>query len=129
MFSNLFMILDTNCGGITGIPDVIPNLTHLVILIIKIGVPVLLIIMGMIDLGGAVVKQKDEEIKKAQGLFFQRVGAALMVFLVVSIVQLVFNILANASGDNSSYNDCVACFINGTINGTNTQCGYPAKSE
>lgn len=127
MFSNLFMIL-SSCGGLDNIPDVIPNLTHIVILIIKIGVPILLIIMGMIDLGGAVVKQKDEEIKKAQGLFFQRVGAALMVFLVVSIVQLAFSILASAQGDGSNPTECIACFIDGTQNGTNPNCGYKKSS-
>ena len=76
---------------------------------IKIGIPVLLIIFGMMDLGKAVMAQKEDEIKKGWQTFVKRMAAAVIVFLVVFIVQIVFNLVA---GDNKESTwTCVKCFI------------------
>lgn len=118
---NLFNILATvtresrgieySCGTLTGFDGIIPYITHLIVLIIKIGVPILLIIFGMLDLGKAVVAQKDDEIKKGQQTFFKRVIAAVLVFFVVTIVQLIIGF---ASGnDEGDVKNCIECFING----------------
>ena len=106
-------ILDTvSCGGITGIPEMLPNLVSVGYNIIKIFVPIALILFGMWDLGKAVMQQKEDDIKKGQKTFIQRVIAAVIVFLVFSIVQLVFGLLASASGDDSeNIMDCVNCFL------------------
>ena len=68
------MILDVSystfsCGGVSELPVPIANLISLTISTIKILVPVILIVMGMIDFTRALTKQKDDEIKKAQMLF------------------------------------------------------------
>ena len=70
--------------------------------IIQIGIPIILIILGMIDLGKAVIASKEDEIKSAQKLLIKRIIYAVAVFLVVSIVTLVFSIVAgNTSEDNA----------------------------
>ncbi|MBO7079126.1 MAG: hypothetical protein J6W64_04890 [Bacilli bacterium] len=103
--------IEFSCGTLTGFDGIIPYITHLIVLIIKIGVPILLIIFGMLDLGKAVVAQKDDEIKKGQQTFFKRVIAAILVFFVVTIVQLVIGF---ASGkDEDDVKGCIECFING----------------
>lgn len=104
------LFLDVSCGGITGIPELIPNLVSLAYNIIKIFVPIALILYGMLDLGKAVMQQKEDDIKKGQKTFIQRAIAAVMVFLIFSIVQLIFSLLGNAGGDNPM--DCVKCMIN-----------------
>ncbi len=99
------------CGGI--IPHMnstIPRLTSLVVDLIKIGVPVLLIIFGMLDLGKAVMAQKEDEIKKSQQMFFKRLLSAALVFFVFVIVELVFNIVAR--DEKAGIWNCVNCFIN-----------------
>ena len=90
-----------------------PVIVHTIVTIIKIGVPILLIIIGMLDLGKAVMAQKEDEIKKGQALFIKRLVAAILVFLVVFIVQIIVRFIA--SGDNSNISSCINCFINGKV--------------
>jgi len=70
-----------------------------IINIIKFAIPILLIVLGMLDLGKAVTAGEDKEIKAAQQLLVKRAISGIAVFFVVSIVQLVLSILP---GDNSS---------------------------
>ena len=63
-------------------PNQLVNLVHDVILIIQILVPIGLIIWGMLDLGKAVIAQKDDEIKKGQQTLIKRITAAAIVFFV-----------------------------------------------
>ena len=43
------------------------------VLLLKIVIPILLIIFGMLDLGKAVVASKEDEIKKGQQMFVKRI--------------------------------------------------------
>ena len=107
------MILSyVSCGGgiIPKMNSMIPHLTSLVVDLIKIGVPVLLIIFGMLDLGKAVMAQKEDEIKKSQQMFFKRLLSAALVFFVFITVELVFNIVAK--DEKAGIWNCVNCFIN-----------------
>ena len=88
-----------------------PQVISIVVTVIKIGVPILLIILGMIDLGKSVMAQKEDEIKKSQSLFIKRLIAAILVFLVVFIVQIVVRFIAPDENDN--FRNCMNCFING----------------
>lgn len=106
------LILDA-CNSVFGVdvPNALPYLVSLFIRIIQIAVPILLIIFGMLDLGKAVTGQKEDEIKKGQQTFFKRLIAAIMVFLVVVIVQLLIGVVANATEEDSVWG-CVDYFIN-----------------
>ena len=109
-------ILDyVSCGdAISSMDIMIPQITSLIITIIEIGVPVLLIVFGMLDLGKAVMAQKEDEIKKAQQTFLKRLLSAALVFFVIMIVQVIFNLVAgNNDGEKEDIWDCVSCFISG----------------
>jgi len=93
------------------VPNELPYLISTIINIIKIAIPVLLIIFGMLDLGKAVTAGKEDEIKKGQQVFIKRLTAAVVVFLVVAIVQLLFSLLANANAENKGIMGCVSCLI------------------
>ena len=109
----MFSILDVTCNGVT-IPSAIPQLTSMVVTFIKIVVPIILIVLGMIDLGKAVAASKEEEIKKAQTLFIKRFIAAIIVFLIVTIVQVFFNVMAQTGVvDEGTWVDCISPFLNG----------------
>lgn len=97
-------------GGLT-FEGIFPTIVSTVITIIKIAVPILLIILGMLDLGKAITAQKDDEIKKGQQTFIKRLIAAALVFFVIFIVQIVVRFVAK--GDNSNISTCINCFING----------------
>lgn len=104
-----------SCGGIiTKMNATIPHLTSLVVDLLKVGVPVLLIIFGMLDFGKAVMAQKEDEIKKNQSLFVKRLLSAALVFFVFIIVELLFNIVA--TDEKAGIWNCVNCFINEKCN-------------
>lgn len=111
----MFILDYVGCGGgvIEKMNAFIPELTHMIVLLIKIGVPVLLVILGMIDLLKATIAQKEDEIKKAQGLFLKRLLAGVLVYFVFLIVQVIFSVLGDSVGDKENIWDCVNCFIDG----------------
>ena len=97
----------------------IPNTVHTVILVIQIAVPIVLVIMGMLDLFKAITAQKEDEIKKGQQMFIKRLLAAAIVFFVIAIVKLLFSFVADDKNGNMI--DCVNCFLNG-VNETDGTC-------
>ncbi len=108
----MFILSCAGAIGIDSIPEALPAVTSIIVKVIQFVVPVLLIIFGMLDLGKAVTAQKEDEIKKGQQTFMKRAIAAALVFFVVSIVTLIVNVLANATGeDNNSMTECLDCFI------------------
>ena len=70
-----------------------------IIPLIQIGIPIILIILGMLDLGKAVVASKEDEIKSAQKLLIKRAIYAVAIFFVVLIVNLVFGLLSSAGDE------------------------------
>ena len=112
-------ILDTvketvTCGNFENLAfdSLIPDLTSTVVNIIKIGIPIILIFLGMLDLGKAVMAQKEDEIKKSQQIFVKRLISAVLVFLVVFIVQTVIGLVAR--GQSSNITKCIGCFLGGS---------------
>lgn len=103
-------------GG-TGLPSKLAYALHLIILAIQIVVPFLLIIWGMLDLGKAVIAQKEDEIKKGQQLFVKRIIAAVLVFFVITISTLVVNLVA----DDDEADTITGC-INSIIECESTSC-------
>lgn len=81
--------------------DPIWNIVGFVVKAIWIGVPILLIIFGMIDLGKAVIASKEDEIKKATKAFGKRFLYAVGVFAVVWIVQIVLSTVSSVAGSDA----------------------------
>ena len=81
------------------------------VLIIKIVIPLLLIVFGMIDLGKAVIASKDDAIKSSVSSLVKRFIAAVAIFFVPTLVSAVFNMIG-VTTDNDDYNTCVQCVTN-----------------
>lgn len=87
-----------------------------VINIIKIVIPIIIVILAMFDLGKAVIAGEEKEIKEAQKMLVKRLLYGVIIFFVVTIVQIVFNLIgAGFKGetdednpDNDSHK-CWAC--------------------
>jgi len=114
------MILDSNsvCGLID---NNLATLIHTIISILKFGIPLLLIVFGMLDFSKGVIASKEDEIKSGQKMFFKRVISAVLVFFVVTIVQLVIGIVddKNDSGESDAWN-CANLILNGKNQNSNT---------
>ncbi len=120
---NLFYVLDvadsTLCEGIL-VPNVLFNVVSTIITGIKIVVPILLIIWGMLDFTKSVVAKKEEDIKKYQKAFVSRLISALVVFLIIFIVQFAVNLVSgvedSVNSEGTTVSDIWSCskkFING----------------
>ena len=127
----LFNFIDvadsTLCEGIL-VPNVLFNVVSTIITGIKIVVPILLIIWGMLDFAKSVVAKKEEDIKKYQKAFVSRLISALIVFLIIFIVQLAVNLVSgvedSVNSDGTTVSDIWSCskkFINGVDTNNETE--------
>lgn len=101
-----------SCGNIGQIPAKAPELVHMFILIAQIAVPVILVILGMIDLGKGVMSQKEDEIKKGQKTFINRLILGAIIFFVVALVKLLVGIVVDNTGNRGNIIACIDCFVN-----------------
>ena len=99
-----FLVSCPTAGGNIEIPDSIANLLKTIIFIIQVVVPVLLILWGMLDFAKGVIGQDEDKIKAGQKKFVQRLIAAAIVFLIVTVVQVVITTVGNISGDTGVWN-------------------------
>ena len=70
----------------------------------------------MIDFAKAIIGQDEDKIKAGQKLFIKRLIAAVVVFLIVTIVQLAINLAASIGGEGNSSGtawDCAHQLITG----------------
>lgn len=85
------LILVTNCTGLSPIIGIIKAILGIIQILIPIG----LIIMGTMDLGKAVIASKEDEIKKNQQVLIKRAIAAVLVFLVATLVTFLMGFVGN----------------------------------
>ena len=81
--------------------------------IIQIIVPILLIVMGSLDLAKAVATQDYKVMKSTMATLGKRVVFAVAVFLVVVIVQLVMNMVSTNvqnSGSDTGLGTFTSCW-------------------
>lgn len=83
-----------------------------VILIFKILIPVILIIMGTIDLGKAIVSSDDKAISKSISSFAKRIIIAVAIFFIPTIIGLSFDLVTEFSQDiKEDYSNCLDCLL------------------
>ncbi len=85
------------------------QLVGYVLLAFKIVIPVILIVMGILDLGKAVVASKSDEVKKATTSLAMRAVAAIAIFLIPTIIGLVMGFVSDFSKVEKDYSICKSC--------------------
>lgn len=88
-----------------------------IIFIIKILVPLILIIFGIIDFTKAIIASKDDEIKNATKSVIIRVIAGFAIFFVPLVIDFIVTIFddKNIYDENSgSFGYCTHCMLNPT---------------
>ena len=76
-----------------------------IVTFIKIAVPIILILMGSIDLTKAVMASKDDEIKKAQTTLMKRAIVGVVIFFIPTIVTLLIGMVTNTEPGQK----CLTC--------------------
>lgn len=110
---NLFQIgkvgsTDSNCGGLAPIVSLIKKG---VFPIVQIGIPIILIVLGTVDLGKAVMASDEKQVKAAQSQLIKRCIYAVAIFFVTTIVTMLMSIVATgADKDETNTSGWAKCW-------------------
>lgn len=80
-----------------------------VLTIFKIAIPLIIIALGLLDLGKAAISSKPEEIKKSAMSLVWRLVGGIVIFFIPTIVMLVFGFV-NDFGENKGNVDFDVCY-------------------
>ena len=69
--------------------------------IIQIAIPIILIVLGTIDLGKAVIASDDKKIQEAQKMLIKRAIYAVAIFFVATIVYVLMGVVADYGGNDN----------------------------
>ena len=83
-----------------------------ILLIVKIIIPLLLILFGIIDLFKAVTAGKDGEIMKSFKSLIFRAIAGVAIFFVPTIISFIFSLVDGFDEVESEYEICQKCILN-----------------
>ena len=88
--------------------DLRPVITFLksILSIIQWGIPILLIVMGSIDLGKAVMASDDKEIKGATSKLIKRAIAAVAVFFIPMLVNILVGMVGDSGANEGTFISC-----------------------
>lgn len=86
-------------------PESIRYMINEILGAVRIIVPILIILLGMLDFGKAVLAGKQDNMKKAQSDFIKRLIAGVIVFLVPALVDIIMG-LAEIVWQGTSYVPC-----------------------
>lgn len=105
MLMNMVQILDaadvnpdSACRGFDFVIRIIKNGLFPVL---QIGIPIILIVLGTLDLGRAVISSDDKAVKEAQSKLIKRCIYAILVFFIVTLLNLLFTMVGNIAGDDA----------------------------
>mgnify|MGYP004606229245 CR=1 FL=1 len=103
------MDLSGFCNGAKDIMQVIGWF----LLIFKFVIPIIIIVLGALDLGKAVTASKDDEIKKSAKALGMRIVAGIIIFLVPSFIIWIFGLVAGFSEAQESlgWPTCETCLL------------------
>jgi len=87
-----------------------------IVTIIKIAIPLLIIILGIIDFGKAVVAAKDDKMKDSAKSLGRRLIAGVIIFFVPSIVLWLFSQVSGYkedpnTGEKGGFSKCQTCIL------------------
>ena len=110
------------------------------LLVFKILIPVLLIVLGVIDLGKAVVATEDKKIKESVSRLVKRIIISIVIFFLPTIISIIFGLIEEFDKYQEEYTICKRCILDpGSTNDEKTGCadyvekynkpGYPTDEK
>ena len=80
-----------------------------IVLILKIVIPIMLIVLGIIGLGKAVLADDDKEIKTQVNKLITKFIAAVVIFFLPNLVTACFKLVNGFNEVEADYMICVNC--------------------
>ena len=119
------MLLDTNLTGFCSSAVPMLKFVGYAILIFKIAIPIIIVVLGMMDFGKAVISEKDDDIKKQAVKLGRRVLAGIVIFFIPTIIEWLFGTVDGAT--NSDLKVCSKCILD--VTGGECKEGTPETPE
>ena len=121
---NLFQLLAVNpCTEELG---VVIGAVKTVFTLIQWAIPLVLIVMGTIDMFKAMASGDEKKTKESKDKFIRRLIYAVVAFLIPFIISLVFRFVGNMFSDNSASNtfaDFMKCWDGNYSSSNNVEVG------
>ncbi len=104
------MLLETFCTTTAGIWIFIGQ----IVLIFKIALPVILMIIGIIAFGKAVISDDDKEMKSALTKLVKKIILAVIIFFIPNIIEVIFTTVTGyQEGDEAhDFVNCIQHVVN-----------------
>ena len=96
---NLFQILDATCS--TQMQTLI-GAVKFILTLIRWAIPIVLIILGSIDMFKAMASGEDKKADEAKKTFIRRLVYAVVAFLIPFIITLTFDVVASIIDNDKS---------------------------
>ena len=90
------------------------RLVGIFINIIKVVAPLIIVVMGMIDVSKAVFEGKDDSLKKQLINFLKRFIACILIFFAPNIILATFKSIDGFDKVESKFSTCVECVLGGS---------------
>lgn len=105
------MFLDSNIGQFCAATSNIWGFFGRCLLVFKIIIPVILIVLGVIGLGKAVIADDDKEIKTQTTKLIKKLIVGVCIFFIPTLVTSLLTLVGNLDGSDNgvSYAICVKC--------------------
>lgn len=102
-----FATMCVRCGD-TYFPKALADLSRNLINYIQILVPVIIILIGMIELVRAIMAGDEKKMDEVKPSLVKKVIAGVMIFLVIAIVKFAFGLIPE---ETNEVFDCVSIFL------------------
>ncbi len=79
------------------------------ILILKILVPIIIIVLGIIEFGKAAITSDDKAMNKGLHSLIKKIVIGVAIFFIPTIIQFVFSLIGGFNTLESDYMNCVNC--------------------
>ena len=92
----------------TYIPSALATLSRNLIGLVQVMVPVIIILVGMIELVKAIMAGDEKKMDEVKPSLIKKIIAGVMIFLVIAIVKFAFGIIPSETG---TVMECVSIFV------------------
>lgn len=87
------------------------NFVGWVVTLIKIAIPIVIIVFGILDFGKAVTGGDDKAIKGSLKTITLRIVAGLVIFFIPSIVLWIFSLVNSYNNMTKDFGVCQTCIL------------------
>ena len=79
-----------------------------IVKILQIAIPVIIILLGTLDLGKAVMSGDDKKVKEAQKALIMRIIYGVAIFFLVMVIQVIVGLVGEGADTTNMCFKCVS---------------------